>query len=271
MTLSPAQLDEILERALAVAGQAGDLLLEGLNKPKEIVHKGQVDLVTQYDRAAEKLICETLSSSFPDIGILAEEGGQKGNIDGSAMWIVDPLDGTTNFSAGHPVFAVSIGLQDEGSQVLGVIGMPALGMTVWARAGGGAFCNGEPISVTQTRDLDKSLVATGFPYDRRTVDDDNTREYRAFMKSALGVRRCGAAAVDMAFVARGVYDGFWEPRLQPWDLAAGTAIIREARGRVTDYSGEDLDVHQGWVVASNGMIHSSMLAVIERTRKTGTH
>ena len=271
MTLSPAQLDEILERALAVAGQTGDLLLDGLNKPKEIVHKGQVDLVTQYDRRAEELIYEALSSSFPDIGMLAEEGGQKGNTDGYAMWIVDPLDGTTNFSHGHPVFAVSIGLQCEDHQVLGVIGMPALGMTVWARAGGGAFCNGEPISVTQTRDLGKSLVATGFPYDRRTADDDNTREYRAFMKNALGVRRCGAAAVDMAFVARGIYDGFWEPRLHPWDLAAGTAIIQEASGRVTDYSGEDLDVHRGWVVASNGLIHSSMLETIERARKTGTH
>jgi myo-inositol-1(or 4)-monophosphatase len=268
MNLTTKDLDEMQVAARQIADEAGMFLLEGLGRDKKIEYKGEVDLVTQYDRMAEDLIKERLSSRFPEIDILAEESAGDQVSKASTCWIVDPLDGTTNFSHGHPVFAVSIGLQNMGQPVLGVVNMPALNLSVWAREGGGAFCNGEPCHVSSQSSLGNSLVATGFPYDRRSVEDDNTREYKGFIKSAQGVRRCGAAAVDLAFVARGVYDGFFEPRLKPWDLAAGIVLVQEAGGRVTDYDGNPLDIFRGWVVASNNLIHQPLLEVIQIARES---
>lgn len=264
MTADHAGLDEILKDMRSVAAEAGALLLDGLDRPKNVVHKGEVDLVTEYDRRSEELIADRLSRRYPGFAFLGEEGGPRG--EATSMWIVDPLDGTTNYSHRHPVFAVSIGLRRGDAMVAGVIAMPALETTVWARAGGGAYCDGEPISVSKTAQLDKALLATGFPYDRRTASDDNTRELVAFMKRSQGVRRCGAAAADMAMVARGISDGFWEPRLHPWDLAAGQVIVEEAGGVVTDYEGGPLDLERGWVVAANPSLHPAMLEVISTTR-----
>ncbi|MCP4199602.1 MAG: inositol monophosphatase [Proteobacteria bacterium] len=252
----------------SAADKAAAHLMAGLSKPKNIEHKGPVDLVTEYDRQAEKIIKDHLQNLYPDIGMLAEESGLGSKKEGDqTTWIVDPLDGTTNFSHGHPVFAVSIGLEDNGRPVAGVIAIPMLRLTLWARIGGGAFCNGEPIRVTDTSRLGNSLVATGFPYDRRTSEDNNTRECTAFIKRCQGIRRCGAAAVDLAFVARGVYDGFFEPKLHAWDLAAGAVIVEEAGGRVTNYDGSPLDIYKGWIVASNGDIHQQMLDVLSDVRK----
>ncbi len=268
MSFSEQELDELLAGAVGVAEEAGTMLLAGLSRPKQVAYKGEVDLVTEYDTRSEELIRKRLEGRFPGIGMLAEESPDETSQNEDTRWIVDPLDGTTNFSHGQPIFAVSIGLEDGEGLAAGVVDMPALGLTAWARRGGGAFCNGESIRVTERTRLDRSLLATGFPYDRRTARDDNTRELIAFMKSCQGVRRCGAAAVDLAFVARGVYDGFWEPRLHAWDLAAGVVLVREAGGNATDFSGGPLDIHAGWILASNGAIHQRMIETIGRARDT---
>jgi myo-inositol-1(or 4)-monophosphatase len=262
MSFSKEQLDDILGEMRGAATDAGKILLDGLGKPTQIEYKGAVDLVSQYDRRAEDLIRKRLGRSFPDIGMLAEESVDLCDYKTETKWIVDPLDGTTNYLHGHPFFAVSIGLEDSGSIVAGVIAVPALNLTMWARSGGGTFCNGLKAKVSSNFVLDKSLVATGFPYDRRLSDDDNTRQFVAFMKRSQGVRRCGAAAVDLAFVSKGVYDGFWEPKLHAWDLAAGVLLVNEAGGRVTDYTGGPIDIYKGYVLASNRHIHEEMIEVL---------
>lgn len=266
MTLGAQELDEILNALGAVADEAGALLLEGLDRPKTIDHKGDVDLITEYDCRAQELIARRLRERFPDFALLAEEDGATGDESAHSTWIVDPLDGTTNFSHGHPLFAISIGLEYEGEIAAGIVDMPALGTRVWARSGGGAFRDGRPIRVSAVDDLDAALLATGFPYDRRTADDDNTRELKALMKRAQGVRRGGAAAIDLALVASGVYEGFWEPKLKVWDLAAGVLIVTEAGGRATDYSGAPVDIRAGWIVATNGLIHDAVLEAIAAAR-----
>ncbi|MDJ0763993.1 MAG: inositol monophosphatase family protein [Myxococcota bacterium] len=270
MSLTDRELDELLRETRGVAREAGALLLEGLTKPKQVTFKGAIDLVTQYDLRAETLIRERLEARFPYIGMLAEESEHAGQGDGGTdkaqRWIVDPLDGTTNFLHGHLFFAVSIGLEDEGALVAGVVEMPALGLTMWARRGGGAFLNGEPVRVSSTPRINASLLATGFPYDRQRVADDNTKEFIAFMKRAQGIRRCGVAAIDLAFVARGIYDGFWEPKLYPWDIAAGIVLVQEAGGHTTDYTGGPVNIEEGWIVASNAIIHPEMLAILKAVR-----
>jgi myo-inositol-1(or 4)-monophosphatase len=266
MTLAPRELAELAAAAGAIAAEAGAMLLAGLDRPKEISLKGEVDLVTDYDRRAEELITRRLTARFPSFPVIGEEGAPAATATDAPAWIVDPLDGTTNYSHGHPCFAVSIGLEHRGELLVGAISIPALGDLYAAHAGGGASCNGDPIRVSTTALLDRALVATGFPYDRRRVDDDNSRELVAFMKRSQGVRRCGAAAVDLALVARGIYDGFWEPRLHAWDLAAGVVLVREAGGTATDYEGGDPDIRSGWIVASNGALHQRLLEVIAAAR-----
>lgn len=267
MSLTDAELTEILSEMNRVAGAAGARLDEGCERPKSISYKGEVDLVTQYDTETEDLIRESLGKSFPGIGFVAEESNQDGQPAPHTCFIVDPLDGTTNFAHGYPIFAVSIGLRENQKLVAGTICIPRLGEIYSARRGGGAFCNGKPIRVSSTKSLNTSLLATGFPYDRRTSDDDNLRELRRFIKTTQGVRRAGAAAVDLAFVAKGLLDGFWEPKLHQWDIAAGTVLVREAGGRVTDYNGNQIDIEKGWIVASNGQIHRQMLHTIEEARR----
>ena len=268
MSFSEKQLDEILVEARKVAGEAGDLLMEGLAKPKSAEKKGAVDLVTEYDRRAEQLIREQLGRLFPEIGMLGEEEGEQAAGRGSTRWIVDPLDGTTNFVHGQPIFAVSIGLEEQEEITAGVVEIPALRTSVWARRNGAAFCNDRQVQVSRTGELGASLLATGFPYDRRTATDDNTREYFAFIKRAQGVRRCGAAAVDLALVACGIYDGFWEPRLKPWDIAAGILLVSRAGGLCTGYDGEAADLYEGTIVASNGLIHGQMVDAIAKARSS---
>jgi myo-inositol-1(or 4)-monophosphatase len=268
VTLSPVELDEVVAEARRVADDAAALLLAGLGRVTCVAHKGEVDLVTDYDRRAEELILERLLGRFPGWAVRAEESGVHGDASAETIWLVDPLDGTTNFSHGHPVFAVSLGLAHAGELVAGVVTAPALGFSVWARRGGGALSNGAPARVSSTDRLEAALVATGFPYDRRTARDDHTREYVAFVKRTLGLRRCGAAAVDLALVARGVYDGYFEPRLHPWDVAAGAVIVAEAGGRVTDYDGAPMEPARGWIAASNGLIHEEMLSLIREARST---
>jgi myo-inositol-1(or 4)-monophosphatase len=266
MTLQPRELDEIVAEARACAEEAGALLLCGLGNVRRIDYKGDVDLLTEYDKRSEELIVARLLARFPSFAVCGEEGGVHGDPAADTIWYVDPLDGTTNFAHGHPVFAVSIGLSHRGALVAGVVNAPALGLCAWARTGGGAFANGAPIRVSAIPGIDVALVATGFPYDRRVAVDDNTREYAAFVKRAQAVRRIGAASVDLLLVARGAYDGYFEQRLKPWDIAAGAALVAEAGGRVTDYEGAPLDLDRCWIAASNGLVHDEMLAIVRAAR-----
>ena len=251
--------EELLPLAKRAAEEAGELLLDGLGKKRNVSSKsGPTDLVTQYDRNAQELIVEKIQQSYPDHSILAEE--ELGVEKGSTKWIIDPLDGTTNYVYDHPIFDVSIGIESEGKLLVGVVHIPVLGETYAAVRGAGATLNGEPISVSRTEELSSSLLSTGFPYDEDLVPKA-LQSFSNLVRKSRGIRRDGAAAVDLVFVASGRYDGFWELGLAPWDVAAGSLIVEEAGGCVTDFSGGDHDIYdsQG-IVATNGGFHDQLLS-----------
>ncbi|OGK98234.1 MAG: hypothetical protein A3E31_14165 [Candidatus Rokubacteria bacterium RIFCSPHIGHO2_12_FULL_73_22] len=257
-----------LERRVAIdaAQAAGRLLRSELQGPRRIAYKGTpTNLVTEMDARAEELIVGRLAAAFPDDGVLAEERGAAGGRSGR-RWIIDPLDGTTNYAHGVPLFAVSIGLEVGGRVELGVVADPNLDELYVAERGRGATLNAQPLAVSATTTLDESLLATGFPYDIRETDDNNLREYAAFSVRARAVRRMGSAVLYLAWLAAGRLDGYWELRLGAWDVAAGSLLIAEAGGRVTDLVGGPLDLETPAVVASNGRIHDALLAVLKEIR-----
>ncbi len=247
--------------AVAAATKAGKLLLEERGKPKEVTKKGEVDLVTEMDRRAEALIGDALRSAFPDHSILAEEGTK---VEGSApfRWLIDPIDGTTNYAHGFPVFCVAVALEQEGVPVLGVAYDPSREELFIAERGRGASLNGDPIRVSNSASLNDSLLATGFPYDIRVNPHNNLAEYAAFSLRCRGVRRLGSAVLDLCYVAAGRLDGFWELRLGPWDMAAGALMVEEAGGAVTDLLGGPFALDKLQVVASNGRIQREMVALL---------
>lgn len=252
-----------LDAALSLGGAAGALLLSGAGRSHAADSKSSAaDLVTRYDRAAEELIVEGLKARFPDHRILAEEGGERAGDPAAPLWIVDPLDGTTNFAHGLPYFAVSIACQVDGVVEVGAIVAPALGWTFAARRGAGAHQNGEVLHVSRTAALSGALLATGFPYDRRTSKENNFAQFERFQRAAQGVRRFGSAALDLCLCASGHLDGYWEMKLKPWDIAAGSLLVQEAGGRVTCYSGAPCDLSRGEILASNGCIHEEMIQVL---------
>jgi myo-inositol-1(or 4)-monophosphatase len=248
-----------LEVAIAAAEAAGEVLRNGFGQHQEIKFKGEVDLVTKADENAEQAIKQVLQKTFPNYGMLAEEGGElKG--EGNVRWIVDPLDGTTNFAHGLPLFCTSIALERDGEVVLGVVYDPMANETYTAERGGGATLNGEPIVVSDTDDPIRALLATGFPYDRDEVPAA-LELFGRFAVHTQGMRRLGSAALDLCYVAAGRLDGYYERGVKTWDIAAGTLILREAGGKVTNYSGHELDLELGEVVASNGLLHADLLRV----------
>ena len=257
-----------LERRVAVdaARAAGRLLRDELAGVRRISYKGApTNLVTEMDARAEALIVNTLRASFPDDAILAEEGGAL--VGGSGRrWIIDPLDGTTNYAHGVPAFAVSIALERQGRVDLGVMYEPNMDEMFVAERGRGATVNDAPCAVSTTTSLDASLLTTGFPYDVRVRRDNNLAEYAAFSLRSRGVRRWGSAVIDLAYIAAGRFDGYWELHLMPWDVAAGALVVEEAGGRVTSIDGGPLDVDAPTLLASNGRIHDEMLAVLAGLR-----
>ncbi|HXH81535.1 MAG TPA: inositol monophosphatase family protein [Candidatus Tectomicrobia bacterium] len=257
-----------IERRVAVeaARAAGALLRDALPAARRIGYKGSpTNLVTEMDARAEALIVERLAHAFPDDGVLAEERGARAGRSGR-RWIVDPLDGTTNYAHGLPVFAVSIALQVGPEVALGVVFDPMRDELYVAERGRGATCNDAPLAVSATDKLDESLLTTGFPYDVRTNPDDNLREYAAFTRRARAVRRIGSAVIDLAWVAAGRFDGYWELRLGAWDVAAGALLVEEAGGRVSGVTGAPLDLDAPSVVATNGRIHDAILTLLEEIR-----
>ncbi len=251
-------------RAVGVAAAlaAGRLLRERLGRVGEIRYKGAVNLVTEVDLASERLLVEMIRSAFPDHALLTEEGTGQGTLDAPALWVIDPLDGTTNYAHGYPMFCVSVAFLRHGTPELGVVYQPVLDELFVAERGVGAFLNGERLHVSGHQELRTALLATGFPYDR-----ERRREalgvFGRFTLTARAVRRDGSAALNLAYVAAGRFDGFWEQELSPWDTAAGILLVEEAGGRVTDYAGHPYRFTQGTCVASNGLIHDAMLELLQ--------
>lgn len=255
--------------ARAAAERAGALIRSRWETPLEVQHKGVVDLVTEVDLAAERLILGILQAAFPDDRVVAEESAADVE-PGQRTWYVDPLDGTTNFSHGLPHFCVSIALVDAEGPAVGVVHDPLRGWTFHAVRGGGAWRDGQRLSVTLRDDLSSALLATGFPYDRRTNPDNNMREAAWMIRQCVGLRRAGAAALDLAWVAAGWLDGYWEQKLKAWDLAAGALLVTEAGGTVTCLDGSPLDLAAGNVTASNGHLHAALVAELHAARRSGT-
>ena len=257
-----------LERRVAIdaARAAGQLLRGELAGQRRIAFKGSpTNLVTEMDSRAEALITERLRDAFPDDAILAEESGARAGAS-ARRWIIDPLDGTTNYAHGIPIFAVSIALEIDGAVSLGVIYDPNFDELFVAERGRGATLNDAPLTVSKAATLDESLLATGFPYNIRETQSTNLREYAAFAVRARGVRRMGSAVLYLSYVAAGRLDGYWELRLGPWDIAAGMLVVEEAGGRITDIDGGRIDVDAPSVIASNGRIHDAMLHVLNEVR-----
>jgi myo-inositol-1(or 4)-monophosphatase len=246
-----------LEAALSAAKEAGEVLRKRFGWQHCVRYKGEVDLVTEVDEQAEQVIREILLGAFPTYGMLAEEGGALvGEED--ARWIVDPLDGTTNYAHGFPIFAVSIALERAGEVILGVVHDPIREESYVAEQSRGATLNGEPISVSDTEKLIQALIATGFPYDRPKMPEA-LELFGRFAAITRGMRRLGSTALDLCYVAAGRLDGYYERGIWAWDIAAGSLILEEAGGKVTDYRGGMLDLEGREIVASNGALHATMM------------
>ena len=248
----------MLSAAIAAAERAGAAIRN--NSPSSVRHKGAIDLVTEIDLMAEELIRETLGNLTPSIPILAEEQG--GPSTASTKWIVDPLDGTTNFVHGYPFYCVSIALEVDGVITVGVIYDPVRNLTYTAELGKGAYVGDTRISVSKVEELNLAIVASGFAYDRRERADFYLAYVKAFLKNAQGFRRCGSAAMDLVMVAKGELDGYWEFGLNSWDIAAGALIVGEAGGLVSETDGSPLNTHKPSILASNGLIHQEMINTI---------
>lgn len=251
-----------------IARGAGGILKKYYGRRHEIRFKGEINLVTDVDRRSEAYLMERIRRAFPDHGILSEESREIPS-SSSCRWIVDPLDGTTNYAHDYPCFCVSVALERDGELLAGAVFDPMLEESYTAGAGSGAFRNGKRISVSETRDLRRSLLATGFAYDVRSSADNNFDFFRQFVLSGQAIRRDGSAALDLCYLACGRFDGFWELQLKPWDTAAGLLLLREAGGTATLLDGSPYDIHQPEILASNGKIHGQMREVVEKVRGGG--
>lgn len=257
-------MQKYLKTATNTALEAGRLLKRNFSRPKKIAFKGEIDMVTDSDLGSEEIIIKSLKKAFPNHEILAEEanGKTKPGKNKGYRWIIDPLDGTTNFAHNYPLFAVSIALEYKGKIILGVAYNPLLNELFTAITGRGAYLNGKKISVSKQKKLDKSFLATGFPYNFRQTAKRNLDYFGKLQMAAQDIRRDGSAVLNMCYVACGRFEGFWEMNLQPWDTAAGLLIVKEAGGLVTDFSGKKFSVYKGNTLASNGKIHKQMLKIL---------
>jgi myo-inositol-1(or 4)-monophosphatase len=254
--------DRLLAVAVEAARNAGHLLLDYTRSGFTIERKNPINLVTDADHAAEQCIIDHIQRHFPTHRTLAEERGMDAPVPSPYRWIIDPLDGTTNFAHGFPLYTVSIGVECESKLVVGVVYDPTRDEMFTATVGRGAFLNAQRITVSQTPILEEALLVTGFSYDIRDSPNNNLDHFGRFALKAQGIRRTGTAALDLCYVASGRFDGFWEVKLSPWDMAGGALIVREAGGRITDLRGNAHTIYQPELVATNGKIHGEVLAVI---------
>ena len=256
-------LELVKKVGIAAAYKGQRVLLSHFNSGKsKIDKKGAIDLVTEADTESEKTIIGTLKKTFPDHTVLAEESGlNKGEAD--HKWIVDPLDGTTNFAHRLGLFAISIAFALSGDTVIAIVLSPVTGELFTAVKGQGAELNGRPINVSNAQTVSESLLVTGFPYNLTNGFNPLMTRFSNCLKASQGVRRLGSAALDLCFVACGRFDGFWEQNLKPWDTAAGELIAREAGGTVTDFSNQPFDIYKNEILATNGNVHEEMLLLLE--------
>ena len=254
--------DTFLPAVAEIVREAGALLMDYFHRRVEVEYKGEADLVTVADRKSEALIRERIHSRWPTHDILGEEGGLQ-DAGSDYRWYVDPLDGTTNFAHGFPVFCVSLGLEYKGERIAGVIFDPTRDELFAAEQGSGAYLNQQRIHVSQTAHLAESLVATGFPSHKRHKNP-NIFFYHQITLHTHGVRRAGSAALDLCCVASGRFDGFWEFNLNPWDTAAGVLMVEEAGGKVTNIRGQPFQLNSRETLASNGLVHEALLGEFER-------
>jgi myo-inositol-1(or 4)-monophosphatase len=253
----------MFELAKKVVLKAGKILKENIYKEKKISYKGRINLVTQMDTLSENIIVDAILKKYPSSGILAEENH---NIEKNSpyLWLIDPLDGTTNYASGIPFFCVSVALEEEGEIKFGIIYNPMLEELFTAKKGEGAYLNNKRIYVSKTKILKDSVLATGFPYDIAESVDNNFDHFCNFSLSSRAIRRLGSAGLDLAYTACGRFDGFWELKLSPWDMAAGYILVKEAGGKITDLKGKKFSIYKKEIVASNGIIHNQMLKILER-------
>jgi myo-inositol-1(or 4)-monophosphatase len=251
-----------LSFAGGIAEQAGALIAENFLGRFGVDRKGATNLVTDVDRRAEELIVEAIAREFPSHAVVAEEGTER-EAAGGWRWLVDPLDGTNNFAHGYPMVAVSLALERDGEVVAGVVRDALRGEAFWAERGGGAWADGGRLAVSAAAKLQDALVATGFPYDKHASDVDNVANFGRVTKRVMGIRRGGSAALDLAYVAAGRLDGFWELKLSPWDTAAGTLVVAEAGGKVSRIDGAAYVPGDVDVVATNGLIHGALCALLK--------
>jgi myo-inositol-1(or 4)-monophosphatase len=261
---------KLLETATRAARAAGTVLTEHAQSGFRIDYKAAINLVTDADRRAEDRIVQTIIAAHPAHRILAEERGMEGNAKSPFKWIIDPLDGTTNFAHGFTFYSVSIGLEYDGECLLGVVLDPVRNELFTAVRGQGAYMNDEPIRVSDVNDLDKSLLVTGFAYNIRETPNNNLDHFTRLSLLAQGVRRTGSAALDLCYVATGRFDGYWEVVLSPWDMAAGVVILREAGGMVSAITKEPFSLYGEELLATNGLIHHQLLDVLHQGQNRST-
>lgn len=252
----------MIKDLIQISHEAGEIIREGFGKSFGIEYKtNESNLVTDIDKASEKHIKEFIRKKYPSHSILAEEGGATTN-DPEYLWVIDPLDGTTNFAHGLPIFSVSIGLQKKGRTIAGVVYDVIHDVTYSAESGSGAFAGHQKIRVSENDNLAHSVLATGFPYNISEDPENALEKFTAITRASRGIRRLGSAAIDLCYVARGVFDGFWEVYLHPWDICAGKLIVEESGGKVTGFNGEEIDIFGRRILATNGLIHSRMIGLL---------
>ncbi len=258
----------MLQLAIEAALQAGRFLKMNIGRIKQIEHKlgNERNLVTEIDKKAEHLIIEMIRRRYPDHDFLGEESGSH-NTASEYKWVIDPLDGTTNFTHGLPIFSTSIALERKGEVILGVIYDPSADELFTAEKGKGAYLNNRRMQVSQTTSLMQSLVVTGFPYNIGSNPDNAVEHFTNFLLESQAIRRLGSAALDLSYVACGRFDGFWEVSLNPWDMAAGILFVEEAGGKFTNFKGFPSDIYSQNVLATNGLIHDQMLSVLKKGMK----
>lgn len=252
---------ELIEIGLEAVRRSAAVLKNSYGRAIGIAHKGKLDLVTDVDRRSEEVVVSFLQQASPQCGILAEEQNEiAGN--GTERWILDPLDGTTNFAHGYPFFCVSLALEQAGQTIWGAVLDPLRDELFSARRGQGARCNGTAVKVSSTAQLSQAMLCTGFPYDVHDSDVDNLDHFARLIKKARAIRRDGAAALDLCYVAMGRFDGFWEMKLKPWDMAAGALIVTESGGRISGLDGRTLCLDSGAVLATNGRLHDAIIDIL---------
>lgn len=252
----------MIDKIIEIAREAGEIVREGFGKNFLIETKGSLtNLVTEYDKKSEAAIIEFIKKEFPSHSVLAEESGnhKSGN---EYLWVIDPLDGTTNFAHGLPIFSVSIGVQKNGETICGVVYDVMRDALYSAELGCGSFCNGRKLNVSTNSDVRRSVLVTGFPYNVAENPDHAFEHFIAFLKNARAVRRLGSAAIDFCYTAEGVFDGFWEVFLHPWDMCAGKLLVEEAGGSVTDFNGNAINIFSKQILATNKLIHENMITIL---------